>query len=122
MNRQIFAVSLIISSLIYSCRNLGDQNVAGGPCSYETVMLPAEVTEVYKTASGIDAELVIRDSNNYLNGPDSLLLSKEFGHDLSSREADSIGLKKGTRFKYVIKNIIDGHCTDHIESLELQPY
>lgn len=109
--------------IIISCNNNNDDRIAaGGPCTYDTVLLPAKVIAILKQDS-VYADIIYRvfnrDSSIYR---DSVSQYIETGHYIESSKINKDSIKAGERLIYQIAKIKSGSCNPHLEILRLERF
>lgn len=106
--------------LISSC-HFFESPKDGGPCSYKTDVLPAQVIDLYAIDSNY-YEAVFEVKLNDQKLKDTLYYSNEFSGYLDKQMLIKSQLQIGKKYTYEIKEIIDGHCNPRIERLRLNPF
>lgn len=125
-------ILLVIFFLItgFSCKNSVNNTktqTEGGPCSYNTRIIPAEVIEVYQNphdTTAYDAWFVIKNKSGIpIQAEDTFIYSiHSTQRFISSSDIRKYDIKPGKIVQYKVMNIIEGSCTDYIEQMTLEKY
>ena len=124
---------LVIFNLIssFSCKNSVNNKKTstevGGPCKYNTRIIPAEVIEVFQNpndTTSYDAWFVIKNKSGIpIQADDTFIYSiQSTQRFISSSDIRKYDIKPGKIVQYQVMNIIEGSCTDYIEQLTLEEY
>ena len=123
---------LVIFFLItgFSCKNSVKNTKTqpeGGPCSYNTRIIPAEVIEVYQSPSdttSYDVWFVIKNKSGIpIQAEDTFIYSIHSNQRfISSSDIRKHDIKPGKIVQYKVMHIIEGSCTDYIEQMTLDKY
>lgn len=106
-----------------TCNTKRNEAPDGGFCAYDTMVVRARVTAIIESgATTRDAILVLEGNCKEYASEDTIWLSNQLDRLLTVREMDSLKIYEGAQFKYIIRNIREGHCTDHLEDLTLEKY
>ncbi|MBL7740978.1 MAG: hypothetical protein JNK14_17280 [Chitinophagaceae bacterium] len=114
-------ILFFLSSLFIACNN--NDNVDGGPCSYDDKILPARLVRLDTlNALSFDALFVIEDSAG-MEWKDTIWYSAlNHHHYLSAEDIIKDSLAGGKIYQYIRKTIRSGSCDPQIEMLVLKPY
>jgi len=120
MKAALLLYSAIIIILI-SCND--DENMAGGPCTYDEKIFPATLVRLEKMDSvRYDALFIIEDSSS-MERKDSIRYSiLTNGHYITSAEVISDSLAIGKKYQYITQTIKSGSCNPNIDMLVLKQY
>jgi hypothetical protein len=123
MKRRIDLFFYGMAMLVISGCNLFEPSIVdGGPCSYKDTKLVARVVAV-ETYDSIHYDVLFKlDSNALIPSPNDTIAYSRETHDYFEKAAlDSAGIKIGNRYTYLVRDIIEGHCSPHITRLILMP-
>lgn len=116
----IFCIGLPLIAAIISC----NQNIDGGSCTYNTILLPAEVIAIIplpydSTRSDILFKITDSTGNIYR---DSVSWSMKTKGYLNNTQIIKDSITIGKKYTYTISKILTGHCDPDIEILELKKF
>lgn len=113
-----FIASTLCILIISGCHFFESTVVDGGPCSYKDTKLVARVIAV-DSYDSIHYDVSFKlDSNALIPSPyDTILYSRQTSNYLDKHSLDSLGVKPGATFTYLVRDIIEGHCNPHITRL-----
>lgn len=111
---------LLLAGIISSCNNQ-EENIAGGPCTYDSTVNPAKLISLaQKDSLNYDALFVI----NWQNAPDRMDTISYYMENKNWLTADQIkndSLAVGNTYRFIEYFIRSGSCNGHIKRLVLTP-
>ena len=112
----------LFSVIIISCSDNRNNNVAGGPCTYEKKFYPATVIKIEKKDS-LNADIIFKiedGAGNVYRDSVSWYMENKGLASIVQIEKDSIAI--GKKYTYEVWKIITGHCNPDIERLALEKF
>ncbi len=117
--RHISLIGAYMSIILFSCNPSPNQNVAGGPCGYQSDTTPATIIDIYPTNQDSSYFEVVFAVLKF-EQPDTLYYSNEFSGYAKKSELDSLKMDIGNKYIYEHRTITSGHCSPDIHSLILK--
>jgi len=107
--------------LFTACNN--DDNMAGGPCTYDEQVEPVMLTRFEKIDSLRYDAIFIFENTASMKWKDSIRYSTHNnGEYMTAEKISADSLVIGNKYQYIIKTISTGSCDPGFERLALKPY
>ena len=109
-------ISCFILVTVYACNNA---NVDGGPCKYNTEVLPAEVIDI-EMVDSTHADIIFRikeEAGEILKDSVSWYMQNHHWVTLEQLEKEKITI--GAICTFEVMTIVDGACNPYVQTLKL---